>query len=139
MHLPTTSTYWQQRNVERRAIHGWLLRDALQCKEVFVHQFQNHASIFCNSMLITINVGGHGQWYILLIIMCATTNIDFPMEDRYSNFIWQHSPANILNVSQSFIKLPHQTTKLHWFFAQFSKISNKKKKPMIQSMLLFAN
>ena len=73
-------------------------------KKALYINFQNHASFFCKSMLSTITGGGHGQSYILPTIMCATTNNDFPMEDRYSDLILQHALANILNVSQRFIK-----------------------------------
>ena len=49
------------------------------------------------------------------------------MEDRYSSLICQHALANILNVSQWFIKLLHQPTKPHVIFCQFPNIQQVNK------------
>ena len=81
-------------------------------KALYTH-FQKHTSIFCKAMLITINFGGHVQFYVLM------TNYYFPIEDRYSGLIFQHDLANILNLSQIFVKLLHQPTKPHGLVGQF--------------------
>ena len=57
------------------------------------------------------NGGGCSLCYVFTTSMCGTKNNGFPMKDRYSGFICQHSLANILYVSQRFIKLLHQPTK----------------------------
>ena len=49
------------------------------------------------------------------------------MEDIYSGLIYQHSLANILNVSQSFIKSLHKPTKPHWPVGQFPDRKKGKK------------
>ena len=56
--------------------------------------------------------------------MCATTNDDFPIEYRYIGLIRQHALANILNLSQRFIKLLHQPMKPHGLVGNFT---NKQK------------
>ena len=42
-------------------------------KALFIN-FQNHASIFCKTMIIKINGGGHGRFYVLPTSVCATKN-----------------------------------------------------------------
>ena len=49
-------------------------------KKALSINFQNHISNFPESMLSTIDGGGHRQCYILPKIVCATTNNDFHME-----------------------------------------------------------
>ena len=73
-------------------------------------------------MLSKINGGGHEQCYVLPTIVCATTNNDLPMEDRYSVLIFQHALANIINISQRFIKLLHQPIKPYGLAGQFLNI-----------------
>ena len=95
-------------------------------KALYIH-FQKHASIFCKEMLSTINGGGQGQCYVLLTSMCVNTNDDFPIEDRYSGIIFQNDLANILNVSQRFIKLLHQLTEPHRLVGKFPSRQNGNK------------
>ena len=71
-------------------------------------------------MLSTINGGGHGQFYALLTIVCATKNNHFLIEDKYSGLIFQHALTNILNISQNFIKLPRKLMKPHELISQFT-------------------
>ena len=82
--------------------------------------FQRHALIFCSSMLSTIYGGGHVQCYVLPTSACATKNNYLPIYYRYSGFIFQHSIATILNVSQRFIKSLHQPKKPHGLVGQFT-------------------
>ena len=89
-------------------------------KKALYINFQNHASIFHKAILSKINGGGHGRCYVLPKSMCASTNIDLKKEDRYSGLIYQHALANILNVSQRFIKLLHQPTETNGLVGQFS-------------------
>ena len=98
--------------VDFRLIH-------FKAKKALYINFQNHASIFHKAMISTINVGEHGRFYILTTIMRATTNNDFPMEVIYSGLVCQHALANILNVSQRFVKLLHLPTKPHGNVGQF--------------------
>ena len=86
--------------IDFRGIH-------FNAKEDLSINFQKYASIFCRAMISTINGGENGQLYVLPKSVCATTNIDFPIKDRYSGLICQYSLANILNVSERFIKLLH--------------------------------
>ena len=72
-------------------------------KDLYIN-FQKHASIFCKALLSTINGGGQGWFYVLMISLCATKNNYFPIEGRYSGLICQHALANIINVSQRFFK-----------------------------------
>ena len=78
-------------------------------------------------MLITIIGGGHVRFYVIRTSVCATTNNDLTMEDRYSGLICQHALENILNVSQGFIKFLHQLTKPHGIFGQFPNIQKENK------------
>ena len=87
-------------------------------KDLYIN-FQKHASIFHKAMLSTLNGGYHDRCYFLPTIICATKNNHFPMEDINSGLICQHALANILNVSQGLIKLPHQPTKPHGLVGQF--------------------
>ena len=81
--------------------------------------FQKHASIFCKAMISTINDGAQGQCCVFPTSVFDTTNNDFPIEDRYSGLICQYALANILNLSQGFIKLLHQPIKPHRLDGQF--------------------
>ena len=74
---------------------------------------------FRKAMLIKINGGENGQFYGPPKRVCATKNNDFPMEDRYIGLIFQHALEEILNVSQSFVKLLHQPTKPHGLVGKF--------------------
>ena len=78
-------------------------------------------------MISTINGGGHVWCYVLPKSACANTNNYFPMADRYSGLIFQHSLANILNVSQSFIKLINKPTKPRGLVCQFPNRQNGNK------------
>ena len=73
-------------------------------------------------MIGKINDGGHGSFYVLPTGVCATTHNDFPIEDRYSGLIYQHTLENILNVSQEFTTSLHQPTKSHGLVGQFPNI-----------------
>ena len=64
---------------------------------------------------------------VLPTIMGASTNIYFPIEDRYSGLICQHYLANILNVSQRFIKSLHQPTETNGLVGQFPNRQKGKK------------
>ena len=79
-------------------------------KKALYINFKKRASIFCKAMLRTINCGGHSRCYVLPTIVSATTNNYLAMEYIYILLICKQSLANILNVSQRFIKLLHQTT-----------------------------
>ena len=81
--------------------------------------FQKHTSSFCKEIISTIVGEGHNQCYVLPKIVCDTTNNYFKIEDRYSGLICQHALANILNVSQRFIKSLRQPTKPHGIVSQF--------------------
>ena len=94
----------------------------LKANKALCINFQKQASIFRKAMLISINDGGHIQCCVLTINVCATTNDDFQIDDRYSSLVCQHSLENIINVSQIFIKLVHQPTKPH---AIVSKVPNR--------------
>ena len=61
------------------------------------------------------------------------------MEDIYSGLIYQHSLANILNVSQSFIKLLHQSKKHADVLVVFLTDIIGTKKSMIILMLFFVD
>ena len=74
-----------------------------------------------------INGGGHGQLSVLPTSVCDTTNNYSPMEERYSGLIFQHVIENVLNVSQTFINLLHQSTKTHVLFGQFPNRHNGNK------------
>ena len=50
---------------------------------------------------------------------CVLSNNYFPMDDRHSGLICQHALANIVNVSERFIKSLHQQTKPHVLFGRF--------------------
>ena len=89
--------------------------------------FYKHASILRKTMLKKINGGGHSRYYVLPKKLCDTTNNDLPIEDRYSGLIFQHTLANIINVSQRFINSLHQPTKPHGLVGQFSNIQNGNK------------
>ena len=78
-------------------------------------------------MLSTINGGWHGRFYVLTASVCATTDNDSPIEDRYSGLICQHALANILNVSESFVKSLHQPTKPHGIVGNFPNRQNENK------------
>ena len=49
------------------------------------------------------------------------------MEDIYSGLIFQHALANILNLSQIFIKSLHQSTKQHRLVGRFTNIQKGNK------------
>ena len=88
-------------------------------KKALYINFQKNASFFCEAMLSTINGGGNLRCYVLPTSVCATTNNNVPMEDRHSGLIFQHSLANILYVSQRFIKLIQQPKKPHLLVGHF--------------------
>ena len=73
-------------------------------------------------MLSTISGGGHSRFSVLPTSVGATKIYIFPIEDRYSGLVCQHTIANILNLSQRFIKLMHQPTKPHGLVGQFPNI-----------------
>ena len=75
-------------------------------------------------MASKINGGGHRRYYVLLTSVCANKKNDFPIEDRYSGLIFQHYLANIINVSQGFIKLIHKPTKPHGIIGNFTRRQN---------------
>ena len=87
-------------------------------KSLYIN-FQKHASIFRKAMLSKIDGGGHVQWYVLPTGVCSTTNNYLSMDNRYSGLIFQHALANILNVSQRFIKSLCQPTKPYGHVGQF--------------------
>ena len=88
-------------------------------KKYFYINFQKYDSIFCKEIICTINGEGHGWWYFLPKRVWATSNKCFPILDRYSGLICQHSLANILNLSQRFVKSLHQPMKPHGIVGQF--------------------
>ena len=61
----------------------------------------------------------NGRFYFLPTSVCDTKNNDLPIEDRYSGLICQHALANIINLSQRFIKSLHQPTKPHGLVDKF--------------------
>ena len=86
----------------------------------FYINFKNHASVFRKAMISTISVGEVVRCYVLTTSVCDTTNNYLPMDYRYIGLIFQHLLANIINVSQLFIKLLHQPTKPHGLVGHFT-------------------
>ena len=104
-------------------------------KDLYIN-FQKRASIFSKSILITINGGGHGRFFVLPTRLCDTKNNVFPIEDRYICLKFQHSLANILNVSQRFItNQRNHTYLLVGFLTDIMGVN----KLMIKLMLFFVN
>ena len=87
---------------------------------------QNHASIF-KSIISTINGGCHGRFYVFPTSVFDIKNNYLPMKYRYSGLICQHSIENILNISERFVKSPHQPTKRHGLVGQFPNRQKGKK------------
>ena len=95
-------------------------------KDLYIN-FHKHALTFCKEILRTINYGGHYQCYVLTTSVCADTNNYSPIYDIYGGLIFQHALANIINVSQRFIKSLHQSTKPHRLVGQFPNRQRGKK------------
>ena len=83
------------------------------------------------------NGGGRGGFYVLPKSLCATTNKYFPIWDRHSGRICQHSLANIINVSQRFTNSLHQPTEQYALVGRFPNIQkgNKEASGSIDSFL----